>query len=107
VATRAGTSGRPERQGSISGGPGAEAFFGHFDRAAYHFFLKYNIKYGGGAPRMGLHDFLTRFERAVMFEALLRAHGSQKRTAEFLKLKKQTLNMKLKKQKIRIAKIPI
>ncbi len=103
MAIRNGTRVSPQSSGIPPGGPEAQAFLDHFDRAAYQFFLKYNID----GPRMGLHDFLDRFERAVVFEALLRAHGSQKRTAEFLKLKKQTLNMKLKKQRIRIAKIPV
>lgn len=72
----------------------------YFDRAAYHFFMKYN----GEPPRLGLHDFLARFEKAVVFEALVRANGSQAETAMFLQLKKQTLNWKVKKQHILITK---
>jgi len=74
----------------------------HFDRAAYHFYMKYN----GEPPVLGLHDFMDRFERAVVFETLVRTHGSQKETADFLKLKKQTLNWKVKKQHILITKVP-
>jgi DNA-binding NtrC family response regulator len=72
----------------------------YFDQAAYHFFMKYN----GEPPALGLHDFLERFERAVVFEALVRAHGSQAETALFLRVKKQTLNAKVKKQHILITK---
>lgn len=72
----------------------------HFDHAAYGFF----IRYCGDPPELGLHDFLDRFEQAVVFEALLRANGSQKDTAAFLKLKKQTLNWKVKRQHILITK---
>lgn len=71
-----------------------------FDRAAVNFFLKYN------GPLMGLplKQFLGRFERAIVFETLVRTHGSQKETADLLKVKKQTLNWKVKKQHIRITK---
>lgn len=72
----------------------------HFDRAAYGFY----IRSCGDPPELSLHDFLVRFERAVVFEALLRTHGSQKDTAAFLKLKKQTLNWKVKRQHILITK---
>jgi DNA-binding NtrC family response regulator len=72
----------------------------HFDHAAYSFY----IRYCGDPPELSIHDFLVRFERAVVFEALLRTHGSQKDTAAFLKLKKQTLNMKVKRQHILIIK---
>jgi DNA-binding NtrC family response regulator len=71
-----------------------------FDRDAYYFFTKYN----GEPPNLSLHDFLDRFERAVVFETLVRAHGSQKETAAILKVKKQTLNWKVKKQHILITK---
>jgi DNA-binding NtrC family response regulator len=43
-------------------------------------------------------------ERAVVFETLLRTQGSQKETAAFLKVKKQTLNWKVKRQHILITK---
>ena len=72
----------------------------HFDHAAYSFF----IRYCGDPPELGLHDFMDRFEQAVVFESLLRANGSQKDTALFLKLKKQTLNWKVKRQHILITK---
>lgn len=72
----------------------------YFDQAAYQFFMKYN----GEPPALSLHDFLDRFERAVVFEALVRAHGSQVETAMFLRLKKQTLNAKVKRQHILITK---
>jgi DNA-binding NtrC family response regulator len=72
----------------------------HFDHAAYSFY----IRSCGDPPELSLHDFLVRFERAVVFEALLRTHGSQKDTAAFLKLKKQTLNWKVKRQHILITK---
>jgi DNA-binding NtrC family response regulator len=75
----------------------------HFDRAAYQFYMKYN----GEPPSLSFNDFMARFERAVVFETLVRTHGSQKETAEFLKLKKQTLNWKVKKQNIHIAKVPM
>ncbi len=71
-----------------------------FDQAAYHFFMRYN----GEPPHLSLRDFLARFERAVVFEALVRAHGSQVATASFLRVKKQTLNAKVKKQRILITK---
>jgi len=35
----------------------------YFDHAAYNFFLKYN----GEPPHLSLHDFLTLFERAVVY----------------------------------------
>jgi len=72
----------------------------YFDHAAYSFF----IRYCGQPPEISLHDFLTRFERAVVFETLLRTQGSQKETAAFLKVKKQTLNWKVKRQHILITK---
>ena len=72
----------------------------YFDHAAYNFFLKYN----GAPPHLSLHDFLILFERAVVYETLIRTHGSQKETAEYLKVKKQTLNWKVKKQHILITK---
>jgi DNA-binding NtrC family response regulator len=75
----------------------------HFDRAAYSFFMRYN----GEEPVLSLHDFMASFERAVVFETLVRTHGSQKETAAVLKLKKQTLNWKVKKQNIHIVKVPI
>lgn len=71
-----------------------------FDLAAYQFFMKHN----GEPPHLSLRDFLARFERAVVFEALVRAHGSQVATASFLRVKKQTLNAKVKKQHILITK---
>jgi DNA-binding NtrC family response regulator len=71
-----------------------------FDRAAVHFFLKYNSPIAG----LSLKEFLSRFERAVVFETLVRTHGSQKETADLLKVKKQTLNWKVKKQHIQITK---
>jgi DNA-binding NtrC family response regulator len=72
----------------------------HFDQAAYSFFMKYN----GETPVLSLHDFLERFERAGVFEALVKANGSQSETALFLRVKKQTLNWKVKKQHILITK---
>jgi DNA-binding NtrC family response regulator len=75
----------------------------HFDRAAYQFFMRHN----GDPPILNLRDFMARFERALVFETLVRTHGSQKETADFLKLKKQTLNWKVKKQHILITKVPI
>jgi DNA-binding NtrC family response regulator len=75
----------------------------HFDRAAHNFFLRYN----GEEPVLSLRDFMERFERAVVFETLVRTHGSQKETAAVLKLKKQTLNWKVKRQHILIAKVPM
>lgn len=72
----------------------------YFDHAAYSFF----IRYCGDPPEIGLHDFLARFERAVVFETLLRTQGSQKETAAFLRVKKQTLNWKVKRQHILITK---
>lgn len=71
-----------------------------FDRAAVHFYLKYNNLSEG----LSLKEFLSRFERAVVFETLVRTHGSQKETADLLKVKKQTLNWKVKKQHIQITK---
>jgi len=53
---------------------------------------------------LSLKDFLSRFERAVVFETLVRTRGSQKETADLLKVKKQTLNWKVKKQHIQITK---
>jgi DNA-binding NtrC family response regulator len=81
----------------------AEALQRHFDRAAYQFFMRHN----GEPPALGLREFMARFERAVVFETLVRTHGSQKETADFLKLRKQTLNWKVKKQHIQIIKVPI
>ena len=72
----------------------------HFDHAAHIFFLKYN----GEPPGLSLHEFMNRFERAVVFETLVRTHGNQKETANFLKVKKQTLSWKVKKQNILITK---
>jgi DNA-binding NtrC family response regulator len=72
----------------------------HFDQAAHNFFIKYN----GEPPVLSLRDFLARFERAVVFETLVRTHGSQVETANLLKVKKQTLNWKVKKQNIQIIK---
>jgi transcriptional regulator with GAF, ATPase, and Fis domain len=72
----------------------------HFDHAAYGFY----VRYCGDPPELSLQEFLARFERAVVFEALLRANGCQKDTAAFLKLKKQTLNWKVKRQHILITK---
>ena len=72
----------------------------YFDHAAYSFF----IRYCGEPPEISLHDFLARFERAVVFETLLRTQGNQKETAAFLKVKKQTLNWKVKRQHILITK---
>jgi DNA-binding NtrC family response regulator len=72
----------------------------YFDHAAYRFFVRYN----GEPPDLSLHDFLDLFERAVVYETLLRNHGSQKTTADLLKVKKQTLNAKVKKQHILITK---
>jgi len=73
----------------------------HFDHAALDFFLRYN----GQPPGLSLREFLNRFERAVVFETLVRTHGSQKEAANFLKVKKQTLNWKVKKQHILITKM--
>jgi DNA-binding NtrC family response regulator len=70
-----------------------------FDRAAANFYLRY-----GELPGLSLREFLNRFERAVVFETLVRTHGSQKETADLLKVKKQTLNWKVKKQHIQITK---
>jgi DNA-binding NtrC family response regulator len=70
-----------------------------FDRAAENFYLKY-----GELQGFSLREFLSRFERAVVFATLVRTHGSQKETAELLKVKKQTLNWKVKKQRIQITK---
>ncbi len=70
-----------------------------FDRAAINFYLRY-----GELPGFSLREFLSRIERAVVFETLVRTHGSQKETAELLKVKKQTLNWKVKKQHIQITK---
>jgi len=70
-----------------------------FDRAALNFYSKY-----GEVPGLSLREFLSRIERAVVFETLVRTHGSQKETAELLKVKKQTLNWKVKKQHIQITK---
>ena len=71
----------------------------HFDRAAVNFYIKYAEFQG-----LSLREFLNRIERAVVFEALVRTHGSQKETAELLKVKKQTLNSKVKRQRIQITK---
>lgn len=71
-----------------------------FDRAAVNFFLKYN----GALMGLPLKEFLGRFERAIVFETLVRTNGSQKETADLLKVKKQTLNWKVKKQRILITK---
>ncbi len=70
-----------------------------FDRAAIGFYFRY-----GETAGLSLREFLSRFERAVVFETLVRTHGSQKETAELLKVKKQTLNWKVKKQHIRFTK---
>jgi DNA-binding NtrC family response regulator len=78
----------------------AAALDRYFDHAAYHFFMKYN----GEPPVLSLHDFLARFETAVVYETLIRTHGSQKDTAAYLKVKKQTLNWKVKKQHILFTK---
>ncbi len=72
----------------------------YFDHAAYNFFMRHN----GGPPGLSLHDFLDLFERAVVYETLLRTGGSQKQTADLLKLKKQTLNWKVKRKNIVITK---
>ncbi len=95
----------PQRIPSIAPTPNGRAFKPagldrHFDRAAFDFFTKYN----GAPPNLSLHDFLDRFERAVVFETLVRNNGSQKETAAILKVKKQTLNWKVKKQHILITK---
>jgi DNA-binding NtrC family response regulator len=73
----------------------------HFDHAALNFFLKYS----GEPPGLSLHEFMSRFERAVVFETLVKTHGNQKETANFLKVKKQTLSWKVKKQHILITKL--
>jgi DNA-binding NtrC family response regulator len=70
-----------------------------FDRAAESFYLRY-----GELQGLSLREFLSRFERAVVFATLIRTHGSQKETAALLKVKKQTLNWKVKKQRIQITK---
>ena len=70
-----------------------------FDQTAVNFYLKY-----GEVTGLSLREFLSRIERAVVFETLVRTHGSQKETAELLKVKKQTLNWKVKKQHIQITK---
>lgn len=71
-----------------------------FDRAAVSFYLKYN----GPITGLSLKEFLSRFERAIVFDTLVRTNGSQKETADILKVKKQTLNWKVKKQHIQISK---
>jgi DNA-binding NtrC family response regulator len=71
-----------------------------FDREAVSFYLKYSQ--GQAGP--GLREFLSRFERAIVFETLVRTRGSQKETANLLKVKKQTLNWKVKRQHIQIMK---
>ena len=72
----------------------------YFDKAAHNFFMKYN----GEPPALSLHDFLARFERAVVFETLIKTNGSQRETALFLKVKTQTLSWKVKRQHILITK---
>jgi DNA-binding NtrC family response regulator len=72
----------------------------HFDRAAVNFYSRYN----GEPPELSLREFMRRFERAIVFETLVRTHGSQKETASLLKVKKQTLNWKVRKQHIQITK---
>ncbi len=76
------------------------AFNRQFDQAAYHFFVRYN----GENPVLSLHDFMARFERAVLFETLVRANGSQAETASILRVRKQTLSWKVRKQRILITK---
>jgi DNA-binding NtrC family response regulator len=85
------SNGRPHRPAALDR---------HFDHAAFDFFTKFN----GEPPNLSLHDFLDRFERAVVFETLVRNNGSQKETAAILKVKKQTLNWKVKRQHILITK---
>lgn len=70
-----------------------------FDRAAVGFYARY-----GELPGLSLREFLGRIERAVVFETLVRTHGSQREAADLLKVKKQTLNWKVKKQRIQITK---
>jgi DNA-binding NtrC family response regulator len=56
---------------------------------------------------MSLHDFLIRFEKAIVFNTLAEMNGCQRRAAAFLKLKNTTLNRKVKVQHIQFTKIPV
>jgi DNA-binding NtrC family response regulator len=85
--------------GPVSGFPNRR----EFDRAAYRFFKEFN----GYPPGIGLHEFLTRFERAIVFNALAEMDGCQRRAARFLKLKSTTLNRKVKVQQIHFVKTPV
>ncbi len=107
MAARKATREFTEPEKGLFAGPLDRDLTEHFEHDAYSFYLRYGMRLGGGTPPLSLHDFLSQFERAVMFETLMRTHGSQKRAADFLHLKKQTLSMKLKKQRIHIAKIPV
>jgi DNA-binding NtrC family response regulator len=98
----------PHKSSSVTPGSDARALTEgalqrHFDQAAYHFFMRHH----GEPPVLGLRDFMARFKRAVVFETLVRTHRSQKETADFLKVKKQTLSWKVKKQRILFTKVPI
>ena len=96
----------PEKSPFLIPGAGGQVFRPgpqrpYFDHAAYKFFVRYN----GEPPDLSLHDFLDLFERAVVYETLVKTGGSQKETAELLKLKKQTLNWKVKRKNILITKM--
>lgn len=95
----------PQKGPPLIAGPAADeirraAWERQFDRSAVNFYFRHN----GEPPALSLREFLSRFERAIVFETLVRMHGSQKETADLLKVKKQTLNWKVRKQHIQITK---
>ena len=57
--------------------------------------------------KFSLKELMDKYERSVIISALNKCEGSQKKTAEFLKLKPSTLSEKVKKYNISFRKIPI
>lgn len=57
--------------------------------------------------KFSLKELMDELERNIIISALSKCEGSQKKTAEFLRLKSSTLSEKIKKYKISFRKIPI
>ncbi len=67
--------------------------------------LTIHLDYFFDSQKSPIQNIMNHIEKEILIQALLRFEGNQRKAAQFLGLKANTLNFKIKKHKIRFRKI--